>query len=56
MSFSTQKSHILRGKIAKIYLFLVQFSYYYGKISRFLVKLDAANRKNQPKIGKNHEK
>jgi len=56
MSFSTQKSHILRGKIAKICLFLVQFSYYYGKISRFLVKLDAANRKNRLKKGKNHEK
>lgn len=56
ISFSTQKSHILRGKIAKICLILVPFSYNHGKRSRFLVKLEGANRKNGSKKGKNHEK
>lgn len=56
ISFSTQKSHILRGKIAKICLFLVHFFYNHGKISRFLVKLEGVNRKNGSKKGKNHEK
>ena len=56
MSFSAQKSHILRGKIAKFQPVLVQFFIYYGKILKILVKLEAANRKKQPKKGKIHEK